>query len=252
MKRAFLILWIASAFGFMNGDTGFRDQQYKFPKVKKALDSWEVEHGTVLGLSKIDKQNFEIYIRGFKTEKQLEVWARNKGRGYYKLVGTYTWCSSVGRVGPKRKKGDRQIPEGIYKISRFKPESGHHLSLKVNYPNGVDSVLGEKGNLGGEIYLHGGCHTIGCVPLSDEGIEQVYVWCVLARNCGQKDIPVHLFPNRLNYSNYRKLVEENPDKSLHKFWGNIRTAYQFFEQFGYPPVVEIRSDGVYLFDLEEE
>ena len=39
-------------------------------------------------------------------------------------------------------------------------------------PNAADRILGERGRLGGDIFIHGSCVTIGCVPIEDDGIEE--------------------------------------------------------------------------------
>src|SRR5690606_11025729 len=98
----------------------------------------------------------------------------------FTLVKTYPVCSSSGLPGPKRKKGDRQTPEGFYHIDRFNPQSAFHLSLGINYPNSSDKILGHS-DPGGDIFIHGSCVTIGCVPLTDDLIKEVYVLAVEAK-----------------------------------------------------------------------
>jgi len=55
--------------------------------------------------------------------------------------------------------------------------------MHINYPNAADRILGLRTNLGGTIYLHGNCASIGCIPITDDGIKEVYwlaVWCAMA------------------------------------------------------------------------
>jgi len=87
-----------------------------------------------------------IYWRAFKLEDQMELWASDSSIGPYKLLKTYYVCQGSGDLGPKRKFGDRQVPEGLYYIERFNPNSNYHLSMKVSYPNEADLVHADKQN----------------------------------------------------------------------------------------------------------
>lgn len=78
----------------------------------------------------------EIVLIAIKDEKKLELWARDTGP--FKLVKPYGIRAASGMRGPKLKQGDRQVPEGIYHISRLNPNSNYHLSMKVDYPNQFD------------------------------------------------------------------------------------------------------------------
>ncbi|MCB0733609.1 MAG: L,D-transpeptidase family protein [Flavobacteriales bacterium] len=245
--RSFILFLLTVLFPLQLISDDFRTQQRKYERVKNAFEEKEVDFKTQLALKGVDKENFEIYIRGFKMEETLELWARTKGKTTWVNIRSYPFCSSVGALGPKRQQGDFQIPEGFYTISEFNPSSDFHLSLKINYPNASDSILGKKGDYGDLIYIHGGCQTIGCIPISDDKIKELYVAAVLARSKGQTSIAVHLFPARLNYANYRALSERTADKSIVRFWGNIRTCYQYFEEFGEYPNITVNEDGRYLF-----
>lgn len=127
-------------------------------------------------------------------------------------VCTYPFCASSGILGPKRKEGDRQIPEGIYYINHFNPVSNFHLSLGINYPNPSDKILSDPAQPGESFYIHGNCVTIGCIPISDDKIKELYILAVEAYNNGQVKIPVHIFPDRLpNEAAIKKLVDDyNP------------------------------------------
>ena len=71
------------------------------------------------------------------------------------------------------------------------------MSLKINYPNASDHILSDRRRPGGDIFIHGSCVTIGCVPLRDDPIEEIYLAAVDARTSGQARIPVHIFPGRM-------------------------------------------------------
>ena len=86
--------------------------------------------------------------------------------------------------GQELRQGDGQIPEGIYRIEHLNPMSSFYLSMKVGYPNDFDRARAKEDgrtDLGGDIFIHGSCVTIGCVPLQNGPIEEVYLAAVDAR-----------------------------------------------------------------------
>ncbi len=104
------------------------------------------------------------------------------------------------------------------------------------------------GKLGGAIYVHGACVTIGCIPLGDEVIEQLYVAASEARAAGQRHIPIDIFPARLTEETLRALAESpehNPE--LVRFWRNLKPGFDLFEQRRQPPCVCVLRDGSYGF-----
>jgi murein L,D-transpeptidase YafK len=102
-----------------------------------------------------------VYLRSFKMEKELEVWVKNDEAESFKLYKTYNVCAGSGTFGPKRREGDKQIPEGFYYINEWKPNSNYHMALGLNYPNPSDLILSDQMKPGGDIYIHGNCVTIG-------------------------------------------------------------------------------------------
>jgi murein L,D-transpeptidase YafK len=134
----------------------------------------------------------EIYLRAFKKERELEVWGGPRGKPLV-LIKSYPFCAASGELGPKRREGDMQVPEGFYEVSQFNPTSDFHLSLKVSYPNASDKVLSDQEHPGGLIYLHGGCASIGCIAITDPAIEEVYL---LALDAAVKPIHFDIFPSR--------------------------------------------------------
>ena len=106
----------------------------------------------------------------------------------------YKMTAFSGKLGPKLKEGDRQIPEGIYCVEYMNPNSSYHLSFKVSYPNDFDKAMAAKEgrtNLGGDIMIHGSNATIGCVPIGDEGIEDVFY---LVAKVGFKNVEIVIAP----------------------------------------------------------
>lgn len=171
----------------------------------------------------------------------MELWMKKDS--FFYLFKIYNICYVPGRPGPKRKQGDGQVPEGVYYIDRFNPESNFHLSLRVNYPNESDRILSDQEKPGGEIYIHGNCVSVGCIPIEDANIEEVYLLALDATNGGQEQIPIHIFPCRLDDNNLLDLVDS--DLFNRSFWENLQTVYTSFEQKKVVPRVSVNSAGRY-------
>ncbi len=115
-----------------------------------------------------------------KQEKKLIAFASHNQSTH--RVAEYPILAASGTLGPKLKEGDRQVPEGFYKISFLNPNSRFHLSMRVDYPNAEDIAAAKADgrdttNLGGDIMIHGGASSIGCVAIGDEAIEELF-WLV--------------------------------------------------------------------------
>ena len=139
-----------------------------------------------------------VYIRSFKYDAQLEVWVKNTFKEKYKLFKTYKVCMQSGTMGPKRLQGDYQVPEGFYYINEFNAHSNYHLALGLNYPNASDRILSDSLRPGNAIYIHGSCVSVGCIPVTDEDIEEIFLIAGYAKSSGEDFIPVHVFPFRYN------------------------------------------------------
>ena len=116
-----------------------------------------------------------LALLAFKEERRLELW--KKGVRKWRLIKVYPFTGYSGSLGPKLAEGDRQIPEGVYDVEYLNPNSSYHLSIKLNYPNAFDrskAELAGRNNLGGDIFIHGSHVTIGCIPLGDDAIEEVF------------------------------------------------------------------------------
>src|SRR5690606_40100008 len=144
-------------------------------------------------------------------EKIIEVWVKGHNTTTYQLLCRYDCCTTSGTLGPKRREGDLQIPEGVYHINHFNPQSNFHLSLGINYPNASDKILSDPSKPGGAIYIHGNCVTIGCIPITDDKIKELYIMAVEAKNSGQQKIPVYIFPSRLDPAGMAALKREYND-----------------------------------------
>lgn len=180
----------------------------------------------------------QLYLRGFKHERQLELWAGGS-TGPLRLVHSFPFCSASGELGPKRRQGDLQVPEGFYEIDRFNRQSNFLLSLGVSYPNASDRLLGSKGRLGGDIFIHGACVSIGCIAIEDGPVQQLFLVALDARGAGAGRIAVHLFPRRLDEAGLEEL-KRHPAAAEHLgFWRSLQPAYQWFEQHHRVPKVGV-------------
>ena len=223
MKFLIILVMLLSPFGF-------KDVQLKNARVKAAYELKEQTVKSYFLKKGLEYEGFQLFIRAFKKEMKLEAWIKEKGKEEFQLLTTYDFCTTSGKLGPKRKEGDLQIPEGIYSINHFNPLSNFHLSLGINYPNASDLILSDKKSPGGAIYIHGNCVTIGCIPITDDKINELYILAIEARNNGQEKIPVHIFPAKLDEGVVESLSkEESADESLTRFWRNLQPIYRDFK-----------------------
>ena len=222
----------------------FKQQQLKYPRVRQAYQNKESSLQQLLKKQGIQQNKLHIYLRAFKQEKEMELWGKNAEDKQYRLIRTYDVCSTSGVLGPKRKQGDLQIPEGYYHIDRFNPYGNFHLSLGVNYPNRSDKILGVNGKLGGDIFIHGACVTIGCLPITDAEIEELYIFCTEAKNNGQTTIPVSIFPAKLTDENYQLLTSAyNHDTDRLGLWEDLRQGYLLFNESKQLPSISFLNNG---------
>lgn len=189
----------------------------------------------------------QVYLRSFKYDSELEVWVRQRSEDPFKLFKTYHVCAMSGVLGPKRIEGDYQVPEGFYAISSFNPHSNYHLALGVSYPNASDNLLSDSSHPGGGIYIHGNCVTVGCIPIQDNPIDEVYLLCSYAHSLGQDFIPVHIFPVR--FGNLKSLIylnrytQSNPQ--YNGFFKRLKDVYDYFNLHNQLPLIGIDDQGRY-------
>lgn len=151
-------------------------------------------------------------------------------------------------MGPKRRQGDGQVPEGFYYIDRFNPISNFYLSLGINYPNLSDKRKSSFHDPGGDIFIHGSCVTIGCLPITDDSIKELYLLAVYAKNNGQAKIPVYIFPFRMTDKQMLKYnAEYEGNKALLTFWDNLKPGYDHFMKELKELNIEVNANGDYSY-----
>lgn len=235
-----LLLFTLSSFQSLT----FKGEQLRYARVRQAYKEKEDGMLKLLKANGIEKSQLQLYLRAFKKEKVIELWAKNQPDKQFTLIKTYGVCHTSGELGPKRMQGDFQIPEGFYHINRFNPYSHYYLSLGINYPNPSDKILGVKNKLGGDIFIHGSCVTIGCLPITNDKIKDLYVFCVEAKNNGQSKIPVTIFPSKLTESEYLSLTKSYiKEKDKMNLWADLKKAYEIFNRTRQLPEIEFLSTG---------
>jgi murein L,D-transpeptidase YafK len=188
----------------------------------------------------MDKES-PILVRVFKQEAELEVWKKNRD-GQYALLKTYPICRWSGDLGPKKKQGDRQAPEGFYTITpgQMNPNSNYYLAFNTGYPNAYDRAWGRTGS---ELMVHGDCSSRGCYAMTDTQIQEIYA---LARESffgGQKEFQFEAFPFRMTALNMAK-HRNNPNFA---FWKMLKEGYDHFEATHQEPKVAV-CEKRYVFD----
>ncbi len=220
-----------------------------YPRVRDAKENADPKLRATFESKGLNYPPRRMFMRVFKSENTLELWAINDKTGKYVWVKNYDVCAMSGILGPKRRQGDKQVPEGFYHISAFNPDSKYHLSMKVNYPNKADRALSPFDSLGGDIFIHGQCKSIGCISVKTDYIKEVFWLTTQVKNRGQRKIPVHILPTRLSNlkHNILKQVYRN-DPDMLDFWANLKQGYDYFERQKIPPNVRISSKGKYSFN----
>lgn len=223
-------------------DGAFKKNQLRYSRVREAYNNKSDYIKKRLVDKGINSYEFELFIRIFKKEEKLETWVKHKSSNEFILFKSYDFCAASGELGPKRKQGDYQVPEGFYYVDRFNPASLFHLSLGISYPNQSDRILGSKSNLGGDIFLHGACASIGCVAITDDLIEELFILSIEAKTQGQSKIPVHIFPTIDMNS---KCTNTSSNKY---FWCNLKEGYlKFIQDKSSISNPKIDSNGKYIF-----
>jgi murein L,D-transpeptidase YafK len=185
-----------------------------------------------------------ILARIFKEEAELEVWKQNRD-GSFALLKTYPICRWSGDLGPKKKEGDRQAPEGFYSITpgQMNPASNYYLAFNTGFPNSYDRAWGYTGS---ELMVHGDCSSRGCYAMTDEQIQEIYA---LARESffgGQRAFQLQAFPFRMTALNMAK-HRNNPNFA---FWKMLKEGYDHFEATRQEPKVAV-CEKRYVFDAAQ-
>jgi murein L,D-transpeptidase YafK len=190
----------------------------------------------------MDKES-PILVRVFKEEAELEVWKKDDS-GRFALLKTYPICRWSGQLGPKFKTGDRQAPEGFYKITPglMNPNSSQYLSINTGFPNAYDRANGRTGSF---LMIHGGCSSAGCYAMTDEQMAEIYALAREAFAGGQASFQLQAYPFRMTALNMAR-HRNSPHMA---FWHMIKQGHDSFEVTRLEPRVEV-CERRYVFDPE--
>lgn len=231
----------------ISAQSDFLTKQKKYLRVRTSINDKEQLVLKTLKENSIELDELNILIIAYKYESEVEIFAKTKAESLYKKIVTYSICSKSGQIGPKRKQGDGQVPEGFYFIDRFNPVSSFYLSLGINYPNLSDKKKSNATNLGGNIFIHGSCVTIGCLPMTDDKIKEIYLYAINAKNNGQQRIPFYIYPFRMTEQKFIEYKKKYSNKTeLIDFWTNIKLGYDKFEKEKTELIISISKTGDYI------
>jgi murein L,D-transpeptidase YafK len=85
------------------------------------------------------------------------------------------------------------------------------------------------------------------MPMTDDKIKEIYIMAVEAFNNGQQNIPIHIFPTRMNDKGMALLKQQTTYSTYSAFWNNLQTGYNYFETKKLVPSVTVDESGNYVF-----
>ncbi len=182
----FFIIWIFFNLIALSGFSKTVDQ------VMKSIEADVLQRAPEL-FKYVSNEKLKYLVVVYKKERSLEVWTDTDAPEF---IRAFPMTGFSGSLGPKNQEGDRQIPEGVYKIIDYNPNSSYHLSLKINYPNSLDKKRAKANRIkkpGGLIFIHGDRVTIGCIPLGDKPIEDFFYF---VRKIGKKNMKLVIAPQK--------------------------------------------------------
>lgn len=204
----------------------------------------------------LDYRYIDILFIAYKSELTFQVWAKKKHQNSaYTFIESFTITNSTVAIpGPKSKLGDSLTPEGIYSVDFYSSFrwSDFYLAFRISYPNKLDhlrrSYWNSGGKPGGDINIHGCCVSIGCLPLGNPVIEEVFLLTRTNQNMGS-NVKIIIFPFHFDdtsvkikhydiYRNNTKLLE---------FWNSLEECHRFFKTYNKIPEFDLNQDtGNYI------
>ena len=201
-----------------------------------------ISGATLAEMEKLDTTpSSPTLIRTYKKEAELEIW-KMKSNGQYALLKTYPMCRWSGQLGPKKREGDMQVPEGFYTIApgQMNPNSHYYLAFNVGYPNAYDRAYGRTG---GNVMVHGVCSSAGCFSMTDQQVADIYAIARDSFRGGQREIQLQSYPFHMTAENMAKFrLDPNID-----FWKNLKDGSDHFEVTKAEPSVMVCGKH-YVFD----
>ncbi len=168
----------------------------------------------------------QLALLVFKKNQRMDLWAKDAKHKHWVQIRSFEILAASGNSGPKLQAGDKQVPEGVYHINRLNPYSHFDLSMGLDYPNDFDRAHARqdgRSKLGGDIFIHGGDRSIGCIAIGDAAIEQLFP---LVAAVGTEHVEVVIAPNdyRMHtpgmaqvHPSWVAALYQNIDKALNQF-----------------------------------
>ena len=150
----------------------------------------------------------KVALVAFKDTRLLELWSYTSGT--WQHIKDYRVKGMSGKRGPKLREGDYQVPEGRYQIELLNPNSAYHLSLKLDYPNDYDRQQAEvdgRNDLGGDIFIHGGRLSKGCIAIGNSAAEELFILTALI---GESNVSVLIAPRDFRFRPQTTLPVDAP------------------------------------------
>lgn len=169
----------------------------------------------------------EIALVAIKDQKVLELHGRSGTTGWT-FIHRYPVLAASGGPGPKLLEGDKQVPEGVYRIVFLNPRSAFHVSLRVNYPNAFDKRMAREDGrkrLGGDIMIHGKQSSAGCLAMGDDAAEELFV---LAAITGTTKVKLIIAPTDFRMKNPIAVKDGQP-AWLPKLYTEVAAAMEPFK-----------------------
>ena len=183
-----------------------------------------ISAATLAEMDKLDTTpSAPTLIRTYKKEAELEIW-KMKSNGEYALLKTYPMCRWSGQLGPKKREGDMQVPEGFYTIApgQMNPNSHYYLAFNVGYPNAYDRAYDRTG---GNVMVHGVCSSAGCFSMTDAQVADIYAIARESFAGGQREIQLQSYPFHMTAENLAKF---RLDPNI-AFWKELKNGSDHFE-----------------------
>jgi murein L,D-transpeptidase YafK len=236
IRRGTAVILTVAACALMAGcDDSYLDQS-------SARSQQPISSATLAKMEALDTTpSSPTVIRTYKKEAELEIW-KMKSNGEYALLKTYPMCRWSGQLGPKKREGDMQVPEGFYSIApgQMNPNSHYYLAFNVGYPNAYDRAYGRTG---GSVMVHGVCSSAGCFSMTDEQVADIYAIARDSFGGGQREIQLQSYPFHMTAENMAKFrLDPNID-----FWKNLKDGSDHFEVTKNEPSVLVCGKH-YVFD----
>jgi murein L,D-transpeptidase YafK len=165
-----------------------------------------------------------LQLIALKASKRLELWVWADRS--WRHIHDYPIFAASGHAGPKLREGDKQVPEGFYRVTALNPNSRFHLSLKLDYPNPFDwqhAVEEGRKSPGSNIFIHGSAWSVGCLAIGNRNVEELYA---LVSAVGPEQVQVMIVPYDFRIRDY-SITEDDPPW-LERLYGYLNLRLRQF------------------------